>query len=143
MDYAASQRRFGVGWRLCNVITLRIPIATTRSFVSPHICSSPQDNPFEHPGQSACFILTGFLGSGKTTLLNGILSEEHGNIAVIENEYGEVGIDHALVIDADEEIFEMSNGVSLHRPRRLDPRTRETHEAARQFDYVMVETPAR
>ena len=44
-------------------------------------------------------ILTGFLGSGKTTLLNRILSEEHGKrIAVIENEYGEVGIDQALVI---------------------------------------------
>ena len=51
-------------------------------------------------------ILTGFLGSGKTTLLNRILSEEHGKrIAVIENEYGEVGIDQSLVINADEEIF--------------------------------------
>ena len=49
-------------------------------------------------------ILTGFLGSGKTTLLNRILSEEHGKrIAVIENEYGEVGIDQGLVINADEE----------------------------------------
>ena len=48
-------------------------------------------------------ILTGFLGSGKTTLLNRILSEEHGKrIAVIENEYGEVGIDNRLVINADE-----------------------------------------
>ena len=56
-------------------------------------------------------ILTGFLGSGKTTLLNRILSEEHGKrIAVIENEYGEVGIDQGLVINADEEVFEMSNG---------------------------------
>ena len=45
-------------------------------------------------------ILTGFLGSGKTTLLNKILSEEHGKrIAVIENEFGEVGIDQALVIE--------------------------------------------
>ena len=44
-------------------------------------------------------ILTGFLGSGKTTLLNRILSEQHGKrIAVIENEFGEVGIDQALVI---------------------------------------------
>ena len=43
-------------------------------------------------------ILTGFLGSGKTTLLNRILSEEHGKrIAVIENEYGEVGIDQGPV----------------------------------------------
>ena len=42
-------------------------------------------------------ILTGFLGSGKTTLLNRILSEEHGKkIAVIENEYGEVGIDQGF-----------------------------------------------
>ena len=50
-------------------------------------------------------ILTGFLGSGKTTLLNRILSEEHGKrIAVIENEYGEVGIDQGLVINADEEV---------------------------------------
>ena len=51
-------------------------------------------------------ILTGFLGSGKTTLLNRILSEEHGKrIAVIENEYGEVGIDQGLVINADEEVL--------------------------------------
>ena len=56
-------------------------------------------------------ILTGFLGSGKTTLLNRILTEEHGKrIAVIENEFGEVGIDDAIVIDAEEEIFEMNNG---------------------------------
>ena len=51
-------------------------------------------------------ILTGFLGSGKTTLLNRILSEEHGKrIAVIENEYGEVGIDQGLVINADNEVL--------------------------------------
>ena len=56
-------------------------------------------------------VVTGFLGSGKTTLVNYILSEYHGKrIAVIENEFGEVGIDDALVIDAEEEIFEMNNG---------------------------------
>jgi len=56
-------------------------------------------------------VLTGFLGAGKTTLLNHILSENHGRkIAVIENEFGEVGIDEALVLQADEEIFEMNNG---------------------------------
>lgn len=43
-------------------------------------------------------VLTGFLGSGKTTLLNHILSAEHGKkLAVIENEFGEVGVDDALV----------------------------------------------
>ncbi|MGE3312321.1 MAG: GTP-binding protein, partial [Limisphaerales bacterium] len=56
-------------------------------------------------------VLTGFLGSGKTTLLNRILTEQHGKrIAVIENEFGEIGIDNELVIGADEEIFEMNNG---------------------------------
>jgi G3E family GTPase len=58
-------------------------------------------------------VLTGFLGAGKTTLLNHILTEHHGKrIAVIENEFGEVGIDDRLVvgIDAEEEIFEMNNG---------------------------------
>ena len=56
-------------------------------------------------------VLTGFLGSGKTTLLNRILTEEHGKrIAVIENEFGEIGIDHELVVNTDEEIFEMNNG---------------------------------
>jgi G3E family GTPase len=56
-------------------------------------------------------ILTGFLGSGKTTLLNRILSERHGEkIAVIENEFGEVGIDNELLLSGDEQIIEMNNG---------------------------------
>jgi G3E family GTPase len=56
-------------------------------------------------------VLTGFLGAGKTTLLNRILTEQHGRkIAVIENEFGEVGVDNQLVIQSDEEIFEMNNG---------------------------------
>ncbi len=49
-------------------------------------------------------VLTGFLGAGKTTLLNRILTEQHGKrIAVIENEFGEIGIDNELVVNADEE----------------------------------------
>ena len=56
-------------------------------------------------------VLTGYLGSGKTTLLNRILTETHGKrFAVIVNEFGEVGIDNDLIVDADEEIFEMNNG---------------------------------
>src|SRR6202048_188106 len=56
-------------------------------------------------------VLTGFLGAGKTTLLNRILTEQHGKrIAVIENEFGEVGVDNELVVNAEEEIFEMNNG---------------------------------
>ena len=87
-------------------------------------------------------ILTGFLGSGKTTLLNRILTEEHGKrIAVIENEYGEVGIDQALVIDADEEIFEMSNGCICCTVRGDLIRVLSNLMKRRdKFDYVLVET---
>ena len=56
-------------------------------------------------------VLTGYLGAGKTTLLNRILSENHGKkYAVIINEFGELGVDNDLVVDADEEVFEMNNG---------------------------------
>jgi G3E family GTPase len=56
-------------------------------------------------------VLTGYLGAGKTTLLNRILTENHGKkYAVVINEFGEVGIDNDLVVNADEEIFEMNNG---------------------------------
>ena len=87
-------------------------------------------------------VLTGFLGAGKTTLLNRILTENHGKrIAVIENEFGEIGIDNDLVIDAEEEIFEMNNGcicctvrgdlirILGHLMKRRD-----------KFDYIVIET---
>jgi G3E family GTPase len=87
-------------------------------------------------------ILTGFLGAGKTTLLNRILTEQHGKrIAVIENEFGAIGIDHALVINADEEIFEMSNGCICCTVRgdliRVLGNLRKRRD---RFDYVLVET---
>ena len=93
-------------------------------------------------GKVPVTILTGFLGSGKTTLLNRILSEEHGKrIAVIENEYGEVGIDQALVINADEEIFEMSNGCICCTVRGDLIRVLGNLMKRRdKFDYVLVET---
>jgi G3E family GTPase len=56
-------------------------------------------------------VLTGYLGAGKTTLLNRILSEQHGRkYAVVINEFGELGVDNDLVVDSDEEVFEMNNG---------------------------------
>ncbi len=56
-------------------------------------------------------VLTGYLGSGKTTLLNRILTEDHGKrYAVIVNEFGEIGIDNDLIVESDEEIYEMNNG---------------------------------
>lgn len=56
-------------------------------------------------------VLTGYLGAGKTTLLNRILTENHGKrYAVVINEFGEIGIDNELVVESDEEVYEMNNG---------------------------------
>jgi G3E family GTPase len=87
-------------------------------------------------------VLTGYLGAGKTTLINRILSEQHGKrIAVIENEFGEIGIDHQLVIGADEEIFETSNGCICCTVRgdliRILTQLRKRRE---RFDAVLIET---
>lgn len=87
-------------------------------------------------------VLTGFLGSGKTTLLNRILSEEHGlRIAVIENEFGEIGIDQDLVINTDEEVFEMNNGCICCTVRGdLIRILGELTERKDKFDRVILET---
>lgn len=87
-------------------------------------------------------VLTGFLGSGKTTLLNRILTEKHGKrIAVIENEFGEIGIDHQLVIQSDEEIFEMNNGCLCCTVRgdliRILGNLLKRRD---RFDHVLIET---
>ncbi len=87
-------------------------------------------------------VLTGFLGSGKTTLLNRILTEQHGKrIAVIENEFGEIGIDQALVINADEEVFEMNNGCICCTVRgdliRILGNLMKRRD---KFDHILVET---
>jgi len=87
-------------------------------------------------------VLTGFLGSGKTTLLNYILTEQHGKkIAVIENEFGEIGIDDALVVDAEEEIFEMNNGCICCTVRGDLIRILGNLMRRRdKFDHILVET---
>src|SRR5271156_2091045 len=87
-------------------------------------------------------VITGFLGAGKTTLLNRILTERHGRrIAVIENEFGEVGVDHQLVIQSDEEIFELNNGCICCRVRgdliRILAKLCQRRD---KFDYVLIET---
>jgi G3E family GTPase len=87
-------------------------------------------------------VLTGFLGAGKTTLLNHILTANHGKrIAVIENEFGEIGIDHELVIDAEEEIFEMNNGCICCTVRgdliRILGRLGKMRD---KFDHILIET---
>jgi G3E family GTPase len=87
-------------------------------------------------------VLTGFLGAGKTTLLNRILTEKHGKrIAVIENEFGEIGIDNELVIQADEEIFEMNNGCICCTVRGdLIRILGQLLKRRDKFDYILVET---
>ncbi len=87
-------------------------------------------------------VLTGFLGSGKTTLLNRILTEQHGKrIAVIENEFGEIGIDQALVVNADEEVFEMNNGCICCTVRGdLIRILGSLMKRKDKFDQVLVET---
>lgn len=87
-------------------------------------------------------VLTGFLGAGKTTLLNRILHEQHGKrIAVIENEFGEVGVDQDLVIGAEEEIFSMNNGCICCTVRGDLIRTLGNLMRRRdRFDAVLIET---
>src|SRR5471032_1608470 len=87
-------------------------------------------------------VLTGFLGAGKTTLLNRILTEKHGlKLAVIENEFGEVGVDHQLVISGEEEIFEMNNGCICCTVRgdliRILGKLLKRKD---KFDYILIET---
>jgi G3E family GTPase len=92
-------------------------------------------------------ILTGYLGSGKTTLLNRILQERHGHrIAVIENEYGEAGIDNEILLQHNEEqIIEMSNGciccsVRGDLVRILGDLSRRRQARELAFDRVVIET---
>jgi G3E family GTPase len=89
-------------------------------------------------------ILTGFLGSGKTTLLNYILTQKHGHrIAVIENEFGEINIDSDLVLSADEEIFELTNGcICCVGTARADLLRilQKLMERREKIDHILVET---
>jgi len=87
-------------------------------------------------------VLTGFLGAGKTTLLNHILTANHGKrVAVIENEFGEIGVDQELVINAEEEIFEMNNGCICCTVRgdliRILGNLMKRRD---KFDFIIVET---
>jgi G3E family GTPase len=91
-------------------------------------------------------ILTGFLGAGKTTLLNRILKEDHGKkIAVIENEFGEVGVDSEIIEKSDEQIVEMNNGCICCTVRGdlikiLGSLKDKRSSGALKFDRVIIET---
>ena len=91
-------------------------------------------------------ILTGFLGAGKTTLLNRILKEDHGHrIAVIENEFGEIGVDNDIIESSDEQIVEMNNGcicctVRGDLIRILGDLKERREQGSLKFDRVIIET---
>ncbi|EJF83304.1 CobW family GTP-binding protein [Candidatus Bartonella washoeensis] len=87
-------------------------------------------------------VLTGYLGSGKTTLLNRILSENHGKrYAVIVNEFGEIGIDNDLIVESDEEIYEMNNGCVCCTVRGDLIRILESlMQRSHRFDAIIIET---
>lgn len=87
-------------------------------------------------------VLTGYLGAGKTTLMNRILTENHGTrYAVIVNEFGEIGIDNDLLVESDEEIFEMNNGCICCTVRGDLIRTVENLMKRKgAFDAILVET---
>ena len=92
-------------------------------------------------------ILTGFLGAGKTTLLNRILHEQHGEkIAVIENEFGETGVDNDILVkDKEEQIVEMNNGclcctVRGDLVRILGELGKKRRQGKLKFDRVIIET---
>ena len=88
-------------------------------------------------------ILTGYLGSGKTTFVNYLLKEKHGHkFAIIENEFGEVGIDDGLVLQTNEEVIEMMNGCICCTVREdLIVTIKKLVETKRdKFDHIIIET---
>ena len=107
------------------------------------VTAEPSRSP---PPQIPVTVLTGYLGAGKTTLLNRILTESHGKkYAVIVNEFGELGVDNELVVEADEEVFEMNNGcicctVRGDLIRIIEGLMRRQGSKTGGFDGILVET---
>jgi G3E family GTPase len=87
-------------------------------------------------------VITGFLGAGKTTLLKHLLSQDHGRqLAIIVNEFGEIGIDQQLVIGVEEEILEMNNGCLCCNVRSDLVRTLlDLIPQKHRFDGIVIET---
>ncbi len=87
-------------------------------------------------------IISGFLGSGKTTLLNHILKNQVGiKTAVLVNEFGEIGIDNDLIIEASEDMIELNNGcICCSINGELLETVSKVLERSEKIDYLIVET---
>lgn len=87
-------------------------------------------------------IITGFLGAGKTTLLNHLNEKyKEKRFAIIENEFGEIGIDNDLVIGADDGIFEMSNGcICCELNDELIEVLQKLLDSKHEIDHLIIET---
>ncbi|HVK07716.1 MAG TPA: GTP-binding protein [Gemmataceae bacterium] len=121
------------------------PAGTVKRIDAPYNTSPPRVRRSQSAmtdSRTPVTVLTGFLGAGKTTLLNHVLTANHGKrIAVIENEFGEVGVDQDLVIGAEEEIFEMNNGCICCTVRGdLIRILGNLMKRKDKFDYILIET---
>jgi len=96
----------------------------------------------ESPDRIPVTIIAGFLGAGKTTLLNNLLTAPHGKeVAILVNEFGEIGIDHALIVAADDDVIELSNGCICCSIRGdLVVAIEKLLSRNKTFDYLLIET---
>lgn len=87
-------------------------------------------------------IITGFLGAGKTTFLNQIIRHnKHIKFAIIENEFGEINIDSELVINTNENIFELTNGcICCTLNGDLSALLNKLVTGDYDFDHLIIET---
>lgn len=87
-------------------------------------------------------ILSGFLGAGKTTLLNHILNNQQGvKTAVLVNEFGEIGIDHDLIVTTEDDMVELSNGcICCSINDELKDAVERILDRPERMDYIVVET---
>ena len=102
-----------------------------------------QLNPTAKDRKIPVTVITGYLGSGKTTLLNHILTGQQGRkVAVIVNEFGEVGIDGQLIVrDDDEQLIEFNNGCLCCTVRGdLIETITKLQERAGELDAIIIET---
>jgi G3E family GTPase len=121
---------------------IRWSTALQGASVEPTFQVAMTSDPTKLASKASVIILTGFLGSGKTTLLNRILTAEHGRrVAVIVNEFGEVGIDHHLLLSSDQEVVQMNNGCVCCTVRGDLVRSFfQLMEHRDKFDTVVIET---